>query len=881
MRASLFMRPSHRRPGPAGHPAIRLRPIARIGGLLAILLVAGCERYETPRSTAVDEALSGTSFAVPPKAQEPTLPVREGATTPAQRARKEIYLGTSPAAGAPPSGPDRGGEGVQVNFDGAEIREVVKVILGDILGETYAIDPAITGTVVLSSSGPLSEAQLLGALEATLQMHGAAMTRTAGGAYAITLADLARGSSSLVTLDGAAAPLAVTGTGVTVVPLRYMGAEAAAQFVQPLLSRPDQIRIDDTRNLILFAGSAAERQTVIDTLADIDVNWMAGRSVGIFPLNNASPTSVVDELEALVTPLSGAGRQSETVRFLPMARLNAVLAITSTPDQMRNVEQWVVRLDRGNTVGMQFFVYQLQHVPADDMAEILTASFGGITETDEDRPVDTVFSDAVDPVSVEVDVDAPPGFNPLATPPAPGTAAPPRQTSGRELAGVKIVPNTLNNTLLVRGTPQAYEMIEATIRRLDTAPLQVLIEATIAEVTLNDQLRYGVQYFLNTGSVKAGFNTSTPTAGGVIDPSLLNPLARLPGFNFVLTPGSSNITIDALSRITDVKVLSSPSLVVQDNSEAVLNVGDEVPIVTRSATNVVDTDAVVVNNIEYRDTGVILEVKPRISSNDIVALEIAQEVSRVATESVTSDTLTPTISQRKITSRINIQSGQTVVLGGLIQDSETRAKNKVPVLGDVPILGNLFSSTDNSAQRTELIVFLTPRIIHNAEDARDLSEELRSRMRSVRPIPVEPAPVVVPLERMPRPLETPSNVPDVTPVPAPAPSALRQRNGSTPNAPAGDATPGNAPPRNTTAADPATPPPGGDAAGTTGAVTPTSSEEPPSRELHGLEVGKRVPIPHTPIAFTGEGVPRPPIERPIPAHALVPKARPGSTWRML
>ncbi|MCB1969858.1 MAG: hypothetical protein KDG54_05555, partial [Geminicoccaceae bacterium] len=192
-------------------------------------------------------------------------------------------------------------------------------------------------------------------------------------------------------------------------------------------------------------------------------------------------------------------------------------------------------------------------------------------------------------------------------------------------------------------------------------------------------------------------------------------------------------------RITDVKVLSSPSIVVQDNSEAVLNVGDEVPITTRSAVSVDDTNAPVVNNIEYRDTGVILEVKPRISSNDIVALEVAQEVSRVASETTSSDSLTPTISQRKITSRINVQSGQTVVLGGLIQDSESRSNNKVPLLGDIPAVGELFQSTDNQASRTELIVFITPQIIRNAEDAKNVSEELRARMRSMRPLPVDGA----------------------------------------------------------------------------------------------------------------------------------------------
>ena len=748
---------------------ISLRAVPRIMLALSLLTIAACERY-TPRSSAVEDALEGASFGVPERSADAPRPVVNAPRATTSATRPELYLGSRSFGDGTPPAAERVADGVQINFDGAEIREVVKVVLGDILGATYTIDPGITGQVVLSSSGPLSENQLLSVLETALQMQGAALSRSAGGTYAITLRDLAQGRATVASLGGKTPPSAGPGTGVTIVPLRFIGAEAASQLIQPLLSRPDQIRIDEVRNLLLFVGGSAERQTVLDTLNDIDVDWMAGRSVGIFPLDMATPEAVIPELEALVMPLSGVSRPSETMRFLPMARLNAVLVIASQPEQVVEVERWIDRLDRGNSVGVQFYVYQLQHVPAEEMADILTESFSEIAPADLDAPaaLDTVFSDGADALPLGVDAAAP-----ADAPIANGGGVARRPVGAALLRNVKIVPNKLGNTLLIRATAQAYEMIEATIRRLDTAPLQVLVEATIAEVVLNDTLRYGVQYFLNTGSVKAGFNTTTPS-GGVIDPSLLSPLARLPGFNFVLTPGSSNITIDALARVTDVKVLSSPSIVVQDNSEAVLNVGAEVPITTRSAVSVDDPNAPVVNNIEYRDTGVILEVRPRISSNEIVALEVSQEVSRVSTETSTADNLTPTISQRKITSRINIQSGQTVVLGGLIQDSETRARDKVPVLGDVPVLGNLFRNNNNSVQRTELIVFLTPRIMRNAEDARDLSEELRARMRAVRPLS---RPIGAPAQGTTAPnsdVRTPEPRPLSAPAPAPSASLPKE-----------------------------------------------------------------------------------------------------------
>ncbi|MEZ5825879.1 MAG: type II secretion system secretin GspD [Geminicoccaceae bacterium] len=703
-----------------------------VTALAGTLVLAACEQY-VPRSTAVEDTLNAVTFD-PPSARTPTpvAPPVDRNATPLARDGARLYpgrnSGSARAASQPAGSPV---SGVQINFDGADIAEVVKVILGDILGATYTMDPAISGEVMLSSSAPLDEPALVSMLEMVLRMNGATISRTGDNSYVIGIQNNLVGAVETSWLGGSAPPRVSPGNAVTIVPLHYVGATSAAQFIQPLLSRPENLRIDDTRNLLLFSGSATERQMVLDTLAEIDVDWMAGRSVGIFPLKVASPDAVIPELEALVQPLSGVRSNDQTIRFLEMARLNAVMAIANRPEQITEIEHWVERLDRGNVTGIQFFVYQLQHVPAEDVAAILTSTFGNGGETGDGEALVVLGRQDAQPAATGDFIDPDTGLDTPAAEPAAGEAAGGR-TRGNPLTGVRIVPNPLNNTLLIRATPEAYRMIESTLRRLDTPPLQVLIEATIAEVTLNDTLRYGVQYFLDTGAIKAGFNTTTPSTG-VIDPGLLNPLARLPGFNFVATPGSSNITIDALARITDVKVLSSPSVVVQDNSEAVLNVGDEVPITTRSAVSVDDPSAPVVNNIEYRDTGVILEVKPRISSNEIVALDISQEVSRVASESTSSDSLTPVISQRKITSHVNVQSGQTVVLGGLIQDADTRSTDKIPLLGDLPVLGNLFASNARQSARTELIVFITPRIVRNPVDARDVSNELRSKMRSIRP----------------------------------------------------------------------------------------------------------------------------------------------------
>jgi general secretion pathway protein D len=755
---------------------MRLKTILRHATMPVLLasVLAGC--VEPSRRSEINETLGRVSFEPPPPLPGEGVPAGPAgavgeARPPEAPVQAQIFPGRAPTFRSARGGiaqAQRTAEGVQLNFDGAEIREVAKVILGDILGRTYTINPDVQGQVTLSSSAPLAERDLLAVFETVLRSNGASLVDIGNDAYQIMPVDAAIGRSDIAPMGGRPVPVR-PGYGLTVVPLRNISATAAAQFIQPLVASPEDIRIDPGRNAILFSGTSTERQNVVDTLADLDVDWMAGKSIGLFPLQRTTSEAIIPELQAIFAPFDPTGAEPSLMRFLPIARLNAVLAIGSDPEQVREVSRWVQRLDGGEVVGPQFYVYYLKHRSAEDIAKLLNETFGG-AGGGPSEPGPTLGSATAALGGVQPGGQPPPGEDTgggeAVGAGVPGGAAPVPEPS--PLSGpVRIAASRANNALLIRATPPIYSQIEATLLRLDTAPWQVLIEATIAEVALNDQLRYGVQYYIESGNFRGGFtqNSTVPTTGGTA--AALQPLLNIPGFNFVFTPGNSNITIDALSSITDVKVLSSPSVVVQDNSEAVLTVGQEVPVTTRSSQSVINVDAPTVNSIEYRDTGVILQVRPRINSNQAVSLEIAQEVSRVEEEGGTATAPTPTFTQRKITSRVNVQSGQTVVLGGLIQESEGRGRDRIPVLGDIPIIGGLFGSTSRTNQRTELIVFITPRVIRNPEDARDVSEELRSRLKSLNPGRSAPMmPNVAPVGG-PRPSELPA-----TPEPSMLPQPL-------------------------------------------------------------------------------------------------------------
>jgi general secretion pathway protein D len=288
---------------------------------------------------------------------------------------------------------------------------------------------------------------------------------------------------------------------------------------------------------------------------------------------------------------------------------------------------------------------------------------------------------------------------------------------------IRIIADDSTNSLVIRALPRDYRKIREAIDRLDILPLQVLIEATIAEVTLSDELRYGVEWFFRSGDFEATFTQNPLGAVG----------ATFPGFSALFANADVSVVLNALEAVTDVDVISSPQLLVLDNQTARLQVGDQVPIVVQQAAPIGGDLDTIVNSIELRDTGVILTVTPRVNAGGLVTLEIQQEVSNVVqSETQTqSEQSTPTISQRLVSSTVAVQSGETVALGGLITDNRNRTRSGVPILSSIPVIGVLFSTRSRVNTRTELLVMLTPSVIDSPARAREVTEELRRRLSSV------------------------------------------------------------------------------------------------------------------------------------------------------
>lgn len=669
--------------------------------------------------------------------------------------RAASYYGNGAVTAPPPvpfTGAQQapGGDGYDLSFENAPVTTVAKVILGDILGVGYIIDPRVQGTVTLASGRPIPKSDILFVLENALRTSNVALVREARGYRLVPLPEAAGGGSVDTSPEA--------GYGLTVVPLQHVSVQTVVKLLDSFATKPGAVRAEPGRNILLVQGTGAERRSALDTILSFDADWMRGQSVGIYPVRNGTPEAIISELERIMDAGEGGLSQS-LVKFQPVARLNAVLVVSRKPELMRTAATWISRLDNSDATSTGVKVYRVRYGDAKQIAALLNDIFtgrgGGLdSPTNQLAPGGGLTTTSSGPPS-STGPGQSPGTLGGGQPPGPGSVgqtsgAPPqgggnlsagslfRSPSGGAgglggtggpgiLPGVRITPDVVNNALLIYANQENYRIIESTLRQIDRPQLQVAIDATIAEITLNDTLTYGVQYFLKSSDIGAGQNKGSITFNPVNSNPVLGQV--LPAFNFLVgTQATPRVVLDALHSVTDVKVLSTPSVVVINNQVATLQVGDQIPITTQSATAVSAPGAPIVSSIDYRNTGVILRVVPRINVNGNVLLDIEQEISNVA-DNANSQTLTPTVSERKIKSSIAVASGQTVLLGGLISETQNRSRSGIPILDQIPNLGDAFARNNGTVARTELIIFIRPQIIRDGVDAYHIAEELRGKMR--------------------------------------------------------------------------------------------------------------------------------------------------------
>ncbi len=645
-----------------------------------------------------------------------------------QRFEPELYPGSGRSGSSSVTQQsEQGGGEFSLNFDDADLGEVSKVILADILGVNYVLSPKVSGRVTLQTSKPLSRTELIPTLEMLLEVNGAVLVQQAGVYRIIPAAD---GMTSAGVTMLSAGKLG-TGYQAMVVPVQYVAAAQLAEVIKPLLQDKALLNVDSDNNMLLIAGSREELFRVLELIKIFDVNQMKGRSFGLFPVYQVDAVELIDELNQIFTQ----GKQNElsAYQFMPIERLNAVLAMTHHPELLQDVEQWVTRLDRSNNItGGGAIVYRAQHVDAVKLAETLNEIFSAgqrrkntsavapgktaVTVTNKTQPA------AKDkPVSDHLQMQK-------------------ENPSIAELGNVRIIADEVNNALIIVATAQEYAVIEKVIKQLDIMPLQVLIEATIVAVQLTDDLKYGIRWYFSHNKAQNAGGLQTDGLSDVlgITASKLAVATATGGFGYAFVSDSKDViaVLNAAADDNKINVISSPSLMVLNNQEASIQVGDEVPIRTSESTNTSSSiDPIQTSSIQMRETGVSLIVKPRVNANGLVIMDVEQSVDK-AIPSDTSAIDSPTIQQRKIKSQVAVQSGETIVLGGLIDETDSLDKGGIPFLYELPLVGPLFGSTSKSKVKTELVVLITPRVVNTRGDARMITDEFKRRLTGIYAEPV-------------------------------------------------------------------------------------------------------------------------------------------------
>jgi general secretion pathway protein D len=667
-----------------------------------------------------------------------------------------------------------GGKGeYSLNFDDADLGEVAKVILSDILGKNYTLSPQVSGKVTLQTTQPLSKDDLIPTLEMLLSVNNAALV-VESGLYVIKPSNEAMYSSTFKSFGSASMP---SGYQTRVIPVRNVAAGEIAEILKPMLPEKSQLSVDANRNILLASGSAGELNRIQDFINTFDVDVLKGRSFALFTPAHVEASKIIEELEPIFNRVTEGDKADKNsfFRFIEIERLNAILAITHNPRYLNDIESWVLRLDRTrNDISGGVNVYRAQNVSAVELANTLSNIFGtsymgssrsasiasgrrsmsasnrslgssgssnssgssgsstgssgagGMNSTLSNRNQQTSGSN-----SINNNTFGSGGVN-----------------NNSEMAKVKIIPDEGNNALVIVADSEEYTKILHVIKQLDVLPLQVLIDATIVEVTLKDELKYGIQWFFSHNN--AGTNEISGGDGGISMKELGKGIMT-GGLTYAFASDSGDIKalLSANASKNNINVISSPSLMVLNNQEASIKVGDSVPIRTSESTNTntvnnVDPNngVVVTSGIQMVDTGINLSIRPRVNAGGLVLMDILQTVNQATqTTALTggSNIDSPTIQKREVESSVVIQSGETIVLGGLIREENTNNKNGVPILYDIPYIGPLFGGTTRNKSKSELVVLITPRVVNTRQDAQLITDEFRRKLSSIYEVPPTPS----------------------------------------------------------------------------------------------------------------------------------------------
>lgn len=717
-----------------------------------------------------------------------------GKTLVATGTGKLIGSGRARSSSTAPAGED----GVTLNLVNLPISQAAKIVIGDILGADFVVDPKLDGKVTVHTANPVRKSAALDLFQSALRVSGASVVKS-GGIYKIVPSDQAATSGEMISADPVSPESSPLGEGARVVQLRYVSASEMKRVLEPIAARGTIVRADDGRNTLTLSGTPQDLATLQDAINMFDIDTMRGMSFALVPVRSGDADMLADDLKNIFGS-DKEGPMSGMVRFIGNKRLSSILVITSQPQYLTRARAWIQKLDaRAEHSEKQFFTYRVQNRPAQELMIVLGSIFGAKGGA-ADSGVSPRFGQssmsssgglmsgggASSPLGA-LSASGPTGGGGLGgggmggggmsggmgsglsggaggglgggmgggmgggsggplgsgTPSSPsGFSVPGGQQQGQGAGPTPAVSmdndryrigvDPAKNALVVMATPDDYRRLRQVIEGLDVLPNQVFLEATIAEVKLNDTLRFGVRWFMQNHSNLFGFSAlpgQTPAPNNLLGANLLGASvgAAFPGFAYAFRSLNQQVTLSALNQVSEVNVISTPSLTVLDNREAMLQVGDQIPVQTLTSVSAIGNTF---NSVNYTNTGVILKITPHISESGRVMLELEQEVSNVDPNTPPGST-TPTIQQRRVKTQVVVNDSESLMLGGLVKDQRGLGANQIPVAGDVPVFGNLFKEKGDQIEKTELVIMITPHVVRSLSEGREITEEYKRKLLDI------------------------------------------------------------------------------------------------------------------------------------------------------
>ncbi len=675
--------------------------------LLSIIFLGSCASSQTKQPPRPGSEFGApSSSTVPQSAPDPAKYARPSTAPPAsprppmmsKPAQLDTGLITPPGAQAVPSSIPGGAEKQKVilNYDKADVAEVTAQIFGDYLKLNYVLDPALQGRISLYLEGDFSKQELLQLVTKAYAASNISVVPQKGIYY---IQSVQRSTSSGLPFAGSfyveKDPSGISPV-IVIYRLRYVDVNQAVNTIKLFLTPGRPIATDPLTNSVIFADETDNAKTVIDILRSLDVNILREMGMEVVPLQALTPEEAVKSLESLMGKLDifkQSGLKTD-IAFVPLEKYGGVLLMAQNPEVLQTAKRWLTALDvRGQETGEQVYVYFSKNALAKDIADILNQVFKTGGKSDKKSPSEQIVS---------------------ATKTAQQEGEAKTQVSegisiSTTLTGeVVIIADEVNNALVIRANAADYAMISNVVEALDIVPRAVLIEVLLAEITLNKNLQYGVEWFLKDDRVQQGLKSG--------DTNFTNIDLRTSTFNgYALFWDSANVKllINALAEKTDVNVLSTPTLLASDNQEASITVGGRQPISTGTS---VTEGGTTVTSVQYEETGIILNVTPHINEGGQVRLEVDQTIRTPLPAGQFSNIDSPGFSERKVKTTLLAKDGQTAVIGGIIEHRKTFTKGGIPFLQDIPLISPLFGSKGDRYERTELIIAITPHVIINRDE---------------------------------------------------------------------------------------------------------------------------------------------------------------------